>query len=114
MIDGDDYLPVGGTGRFMDGPQQGLQAQITAIVNGDWGHFKTDAPIDPPQYSAAVMVEKIEDSMKRRNVPLLDVEVYQDGTISPETFQMFQAVSREISLTNTQRNHTVRGSASRE
>jgi hypothetical protein len=114
MIDGDGHLPIGGTGRFTSGPQQGLQGQITAIINGDWGHFKTDAPIDPPQYSADVMVEKIKDSIRRRNVPLLDVEVYQDGTISPETFQMFQAVSREINSTDTQRNHPARGSASRE
>lgn len=112
MIDGDDYLPIGGTGRFTGGPQEGLQGQITAIINGDWGHFKTDAPIDPPQYSADVMVEKIEDSMRRRNVPLLDVEVYQDGTISPETFQMFQIVHREIDSTNTQRHDPDRGSAS--
>jgi hypothetical protein len=108
MIDGDGYLPIGGTGRFTSGPQQGLQGQITAILNGDWGHFKTNAPIDPPQYSADAMVEKIEDSMRRRNVPLLDVEVYQDGTISPETSQMFKAVSREINSTNTQRNHAAR------
>jgi len=114
MIDGDGYLPIGGNGRFTGGPQQGLQGQITAIINGDWGHFKTNAPIDPPQYSADVMVKKIEDSMSRRNVPLLDVEVYQDGTISPETFQTFQAVSRKINSTNTQRNHPARGSASRE
>ncbi len=114
MIDGDDYLPISGTGRFTGGPQLGLQGQITTIINGDWGHFKTDAPIDPPQYSADVMVEKIEDSMRRRNVPLLDVEVYQDGTISPETFQMFQTVSREINSTNTQRHDPIRGSSSRE
>ena len=44
--------------------------------------------------------------------PLLDVEVYQDGTISPETFQMFQTVSREIDSTNTQHHDPARGSAS--
>ena len=54
------------------------------------------------------MVEKIEDSMRRRNVPLLDVEVYQDGTISPETLRMFQAISRKINSTNIQRNHPAR------
>ncbi|HMH11965.1 MAG TPA: alpha-L-fucosidase [Edaphobacter sp.] len=112
MIDGDDYLPIGGTGRFTGGPQQGLQGQITAIINGDWGHFKTDMAIDPPRYSADVMVAKLKDSMRRRNVPLLDVEVYQDGTISPETFQMFQIVRREIDSTNTQRHDPARGSAS--
>ena len=112
MIDGGGYLPIGGNGRFRGGPQEGLQGQITAIINGDWGHFKTDTPIDPPQYSADVMVEKIEDSMRRRNVPLLDVEVYQDGTISPETFRMFQIVHREIESTNTQRHDSARGSVS--
>ena len=112
MIDGDDYLPIGGTGRFTGGPQQWLQGQVTTIINGDWGHFKTDTPIDPPRYSADVMIEKIEDSISRRNVPLLDVEVYQDGTISPETFQMFQAVSREVNSKNT--HHPACGSASRE
>ncbi len=96
MITGDNYLPVGGTGRFTGGPQQGLQSEITAIINGEWGHFKTDAPIDPPQFSTDVMVEKIKESMGRRNVPLLDVEVYQDGTISPETFQTFQTIRRLI------------------
>ena len=110
MITDDNYLPIGGTGRFTGGPQQGLQGEITAIINGDWGHFKTDAPIDPPQFSTDVMVEKIKESMRRRNVPLLDVEVYQDGTISPETFQMFQTIRRLISSTNTQRNHPARGS----
>ena len=108
MIDGDDYLPIGGTGRFTGGPQQGLQGQITAIINEDWGHFKANEPIGPPQYSTDVMVEKIEDSMKRRNVPLLDVEVYQDGTISRETFRMFQAIGRRIGSMKTKRNLSAR------
>ena len=101
MIDGDGDLPIGGNGRFRGGPQQGLQGQITAIINGDWGHFKTEAPIDPPQYSADVLVEKIVDSMRRHNVPLLDVEVYQDGTISPDYLPDVSGRSSRISSTNT-------------
>ena len=100
MIDGDGYLPVGGTGKFTGGPQVGLQGQITTIVNGDWGHFKLDTPIDPPKYSADVMIAKIKDAMIRRNVPLLDVEAYQDGTISPETSQLFHTIQRELELTH--------------
>lgn len=103
MIDGDGYLPVGGTGKFTGGPQEGLQGQITTIVNGDWGHFKLNTPIGPPKYSAAVMIAKIKDAVSRRNVPLLDVEIYQDGTISPQTLQMFQAIRRAIKPAPTQR-----------
>jgi Alpha-L-fucosidase len=100
MIAGDGYLPTGGTGRFTGGPQEGLQGQITAIVNGDWGHFKTDAPIDPPHDSTAEMIQKIKACMARRNVPLLDVEIYQDGTISPETLEMFKEIRQAVKTQN--------------
>jgi hypothetical protein len=46
MIDSFGFLPVGGTGKFTGGPQSGLQGQITTIINGDWGHFKVDTPIN--------------------------------------------------------------------
>lgn len=90
------YLPVGGTGRYTGGPQQGLQAEITVLINGGWGHFKKDQPIGPPKLTADEIVSKLKDALSRKAVPLLDVEVYQDGTISPETFQLFQTIHREL------------------
>ncbi|HYK34721.1 hypothetical protein [Alloacidobacterium sp.] len=96
MINGDGYLPVGGTGKFTGGPQAGLQGQITTIVDEDWGHFQSDTPIGPPRYSAEIMIVKIKDAMSRRNVPLFDIEIYQDGSISPQTAQMFEAIRRAI------------------
>jgi hypothetical protein len=112
VIDGDGYLPAGGTGKFTGGPQKGLQGQITTIVNGDWGHFKRNTPIGPPRYSTEVMIAKIKEAIERRNVPLLDIEVYQDGTISPETFQMFLAIRREIKPASIERDRSLPGSAS--
>jgi alpha-L-fucosidase len=91
-----EYLPVGGTGRYTGGPQKGLQAEITVLINGDWGHFKKDQPISPPRFSADQIVSKLKDALSRKAVPLLDVEVYQDGTISPETFQLFQTIHQEL------------------
>ncbi len=90
------FLPAGGTGRFTGGPQAGLQAEITALINGDWGHFKRDQPIGPPRFSANEIVPKLKDAFSRRAVPLLDIEVYQDGTTSPETFQLFQTLKRDL------------------
>jgi hypothetical protein len=37
-------------------------------------------------------------------VPLIDVEVYQDGTISPQTLQLFQAIRAEIRPANPPRD----------
>lgn len=86
------YLPPGGKGRYTGGPQQGLQAEILAIVNDDWGHFKQNQPIGPPKMSADAFVSKMKDAMSSGEVPVLDVEIYQDGTISPETLRLFQAI----------------------
>ena len=85
MINGFGFLPVDGTGKFTGGPQSGLQGQITTIINGDWGHFMVNTPISPPRYSPDTMIAKIRDAISRRNVPTFNVEVYQDGRISPET-----------------------------
>jgi hypothetical protein len=96
------FLPVGGTGRYSGGPQAGLQAEITVIVNDSWGHFKRDQPISSPRLSEDEFVSKLKDAISRKAVPLLDVEVYQDGTISPQTLQWFQAARKVIRDTDTQ------------
>ena len=96
VIEGDGFLPVGGTGKFTGGPQQGLQGHITTFVEKDWGHFKLDTPIGPPQFSAEAMIAGIQDCIRRRNVPTFDVEIYQDGGISPQTFQLFKTISHTI------------------
>ena len=96
MISGDGFLPVGGTGKFTGGPQSGLQGQITTIVNGDWGHFTMNTQIGPPKMSTNVMIAKLKDAISRKNVPTFDVEIYQDGTISPQTLDMFKAIRREL------------------
>lgn len=96
VINGDGYLPVGGTGKFTGGPQKGLQGHITTFLEGNWGHFKRDTPIGPPRYTADVMVAKLKDAINRKNVPTFDIEIYQDGTISPQTFELFQSIKQSI------------------
>jgi hypothetical protein len=96
-----DYLPVGGTGRYTGGPQQGLQAELTALIEDDWGHFKRDTPIAAPHMTADDLISKLKDAKSRKMVPLLDVEVYQDGSISPQTLQLFRAIRAEIKPSNT-------------
>jgi hypothetical protein len=89
-------LPVGGTGRYTGGPQQGLQAEVLALLNDDWGHFKPNQAIGPPRISTPELITRMRDSISRNEVPILDVEVYQDGTIGPETFAQLRSVGREF------------------
>jgi hypothetical protein len=96
MINGFGFLPVDGTGKFTGGPQSRVQGQITTIINADWGHFNVNTPISPPRYSPDTMIATIPDAISRRNVPTFDVEVYQDGRISPETLALFKKIRRAI------------------
>ncbi len=90
------YLPVNGSGRYHGGPQDGLQAEITVLINGDWGHFKEDTPIGPPRFSADQIVTRLKDALSRKEVPLLDVEVFQNGTASPQTVALLKTVRKAI------------------
>lgn len=90
------FLPVGGTGRYNGGPQMGLQAEINVLINGDWGHFKLNEPIASASLSAQQIISRMKDAISRKAVPLLDIEVYQDGTASPETVHLLEDVRKAI------------------
>jgi hypothetical protein len=45
------------------------------------------------------MIAKIRDAISRRNILTFDVEIYQDGRISPETLALFQEIRRAIKPT---------------
>lgn len=38
----------------------------------------------------------MKDAISRGEVPLLDVEISQDGTISPEFFRLFQTIRKVL------------------
>jgi hypothetical protein len=90
-------LPIGGSGIFLSGPQKGLQATITLTNEGqDWGHVQPDTAIPPPRYSTPQMIDYIRQAMARRDVPVINLEVYQDGTPSPQAVEEFKAISAAI------------------
>ena len=92
VINGYGYLPIGASGKFVAGPQKGLQGHITTVLEADWGHFQTDTPIGPLRFSPETMLAKIRDCIARKNVPSFDLEIYQDGSVAPEAVEMFKTV----------------------
>jgi hypothetical protein len=100
-LEGDGYLPVGGTGKFVGGPQNGLQAHLNMFLEGDWGHFKLDTPIGPARISTEKLIAGVQEAIRRKNALSLDVEIYQDGTISPHTFEMLKALKAAVRTDET-------------
>ncbi len=84
-------LKKGGDGIILKGPYKGLQASSTFVTESDdWGHFVKDKPIIPFRFSAeqlAVMLKKFETY---GNVPLLNMEIYQNGLMSESSVAVFE------------------------
>lgn len=96
-IAGDGYVPIGGSGKFTGGPQSGLQAAITTTNEGaDWGHIQPNTEIPAPKLTNEQMIGLLQKAAARKIVPILNLEVYQDGQPSPQAIQEFTAIRKAI------------------
>jgi len=87
-------VPVGGDGRYTAGSYQGLQACATLITEGDWVHAHKDTEIGKPQWSAEQLATVLSEFAKFRNVPIFNLEIYQEGTVSPTSVEVFKQARR--------------------
>jgi hypothetical protein len=83
-------LQPGGNGRYPSGPHQGLQACATLITEGDWGHFRKNSEIGKPHWNAEQLADLMKQFAARRNVPIFNLEIYQEGTVSPASIELFR------------------------
>jgi hypothetical protein len=55
-----------------------------------WEHSRNDTEIGKPRWTAREMAKLLKDFGATRNVPMFNLEIYQDGTMSPATIAMFK------------------------
>jgi hypothetical protein len=97
LLDNDAELPDGGNGIFVGGPQTGLQATLaTTNEPGNWGHTTADTPIPAPALKTDEMIAYLHKAEARKLVPIINLEVYEDGTASPQTIEEFKAIRTAI------------------
>lgn len=91
------FLPVGGTGRFTGGPQEGLQATVCGTMEpGDWTHTSPNTDLPDPMFGAERMIKEYRSAVERKLVPIMNMSISQEGEVSPKTLDLFQAVRKEI------------------
>lgn len=83
-------LPLGPDGRFSGGSHSGLQACATLITEGDWVHTRKNTDIGAPHWKAEQMAGLLKGFIARKNVPIFNLEIYQEGAVSPATVEMFR------------------------
>jgi hypothetical protein len=93
---GDGTLEPDGHGILGPGRYPGLQACATLITERDWGHFVRDREIGPPRWNAGELRAILDAFARHGNVPIFNLEIYQEGRVSSSTIELFrQAQGRE-------------------
>ncbi|MDR1454827.1 MAG: alpha-L-fucosidase [Tannerella sp.] len=88
---------IDNAGYFTSGPQTGLRATFCGLLEpGDWAHLPKDTDIPPPLFTSEQLTEIVRTAMARRNVPVMNVSVYRDGSISPETFRLLKELNHAV------------------
>ena len=90
------WLKPGDHGRISGGAHAGLQASAAVIMEGDWLHSRRDTEIGAPRQSAAQLAELLRRFAALENVPMLNCEIYQDGTLSPATVEALHAAHQAL------------------
>jgi hypothetical protein len=66
---------------------------------GNWGHTEKDTAAPPPRYTDAQMIDYLRQAIARKDVPIINLEVYQDGMPSQKTMDEFKAIKAAIQTT---------------
>ena len=84
-------LTPSGTGRYPSGPLSGLQGSACFTLDGtDWVHGAKNQEIRPTRFKPERLAAMLTKFIERKNVPLLNLEIYQEGTVSPATVEVFR------------------------
>jgi hypothetical protein len=70
--------------------RDGLQGCATLVAEGDWGHFRQDREIGKPRWTADQMSHYLQQFAVHHNIPIFNLEIYQDGVLSPHSIAMFK------------------------
>ncbi len=81
-------------GRISSGVYRGLQASAALIFESDWLHTRRDQPIPPPRFTAQQVADMRDRFAAHHNVLILNLEIYQDGTFSPDSVRVLAEAQR--------------------
>jgi len=83
-------------GVFPSGPQSGLMAHGCFIFERRWGHIQTNAVIEKPKFTLEQLTEKVRNAQKGRYPLSINLEMYEDGSVSPQSVSLLKELRKEI------------------
>jgi len=78
------------------GRQQGLQGHGCFIFERFWGRLLRNVPIQKPKYSIEWLEETVTKARKNKTPLSINIEMYEDGTISPLTLELLKEFNERM------------------
>jgi hypothetical protein len=78
------------------GVQEGLQAHLNLFLDDSWLHQRLDTEIRAPLHKDQELVDFVKHCVETKTVPLINLGVYQDGTVSEASLNQMRAVRKAI------------------
>jgi len=87
-------LIAGGDGKYPPASaHHGLQSCATVTMETDWAHGKPDTPFGAPRHTAESLRAYLDACAITRNVPVFNLEITQDGLLSPDSLALFKSIN---------------------
>lgn len=83
-------------GTFPSGEQEGLLAHGCFIFEKKWGHIEENTPIQKPKYPLKKMVKLVNKAIKEQSPLSINLEMYEDGSVSPASVALLKELKAEI------------------
>ena len=93
----DLLLRQNGDGKYPSGTHAGLQGSAVLVTESKWVYTQARAQIDNPRWTTEQLVNMIEKFAEYKNVPIFNIEITQEGKISPKTLALFERTAIELS-----------------
>ena len=89
-------LTPAANGRYPSGTHQGLQVSACLITERDWAHTRRDTPLAGARWNAAQLTDLLKGFIAHKNVPIFNMEITQDGHLSPQSIELFRQVAANL------------------
>ncbi len=83
-------------GLFKTGNHRGLIAHSCFVLEKNWGHIEQDSPIGSPKYTLEKLTEMIQFAQSNRYPLSINLEMYEDGSVSPESIQLLRRIKAVV------------------
>jgi hypothetical protein len=92
----DGLLTPESNGRYPSGTHAGLQASACLIADATWVHDRLNTAPSKPKWNADQLTQLLRGFIAHKNVPIFNLEITQDGHLSPDSVALFKEVAGRL------------------